>query len=43
VTGLLLFIIAFFLLPFEVAYAQYHLNRLWEREVDREARHRLEA
>ncbi len=43
VTGLVLFIIAFFLLPFEVAYAQYHLNRLWEREVDREERHRLGA
>ena len=43
VTGLVLFIIAFFLLPFEVAYTQYHLNRLWEREVDREERHRLGA
>src|SRR6266542_2857798 len=36
VTGVLLFLIALFLLPFEVAYGQHHLNRLWEREVERE-------
>ena len=40
VTGILLFTLALFLLPFEVAYAQHHLNRLWEREADREARKR---
>ena len=33
VTGILLYTIALFLLPFEVAYAQHHLNRLWEREA----------
>jgi hypothetical protein len=41
VTGILLFTLAFFLLPFEVAYAQHHLNRLWEREAEREARRRM--
>jgi formate hydrogenlyase subunit 3/multisubunit Na+/H+ antiporter MnhD subunit len=41
VTGILLFALALFLLPFEVAYAQHHLNRLWEREVEREERRRL--
>jgi len=30
VTGFLLYIIAFFLLPVEIPYAQHHLNRLWE-------------
>jgi hypothetical protein len=35
VTGVLLFALALFFLPFEVAYAQHHLNRLWEREADR--------
>jgi heme/copper-type cytochrome/quinol oxidase subunit 2 len=30
VTGFLLYIIAFFLLPFEIPYGQHHLNRLWE-------------
>jgi hypothetical protein len=30
VTGFLLYIVAFFLLPFEIPYAQHHLNRLWE-------------
>jgi hypothetical protein len=34
VTGFLLFVVALFLLPFEVAYAQHHLNRLWEREAE---------
>jgi hypothetical protein len=38
VTGILLFALALFLLPFEVAYAQHHLNRLWEREAERGAR-----
>ena len=40
VTGFLLFVIALFLLPFEVAYAQHHLNRLWEREVEASERRR---
>ena len=40
VVGILLFALAFFLLPFEVAYAQHHLNRLWEGEVDRAERRR---
>jgi hypothetical protein len=31
VTGFLLYIVAFFLLPFEIPYGQHHLNRLWER------------
>ena len=35
VTGILLFALALILLPFEVAYAQHHLNRLWEREAER--------
>lgn len=34
VTGILLFALAFFLLPFEIAYGQHHLNRLWEREAE---------
>jgi hypothetical protein len=29
--GFALFLLAFFLLPFEIAYAQLHLNRLWRR------------
>jgi hypothetical protein len=33
VTGVLLFALALFFLPFEIAYAQHHLNRLWEREA----------
>ena len=41
VTGILLYTLAFFLLPFEVAYAQHHLNRLWEREAQREERRRM--
>jgi hypothetical protein len=28
--GFLLYVIAFFLLPFELVYAQQHLNRLWK-------------
>jgi Domain of unknown function (DUF4234) len=38
VTGIVLFALALFLLPFEVAYGQHHLNRLWERELEREER-----
>jgi len=30
VTGFLLYVVALFLLPFEIPYGQYHLNRLWE-------------
>ena len=30
VTGFLLYVVALFLLPFEIPYAQHHLNRLWE-------------
>jgi hypothetical protein len=30
VTGFLLYLVALFLLPFEIPYAQHHLNRLWE-------------
>jgi hypothetical protein len=30
VTGFLLYIVAFFLLPYEIPYGQHHLNRLWE-------------
>jgi hypothetical protein len=43
VTGILLFALAIFLLPFEVAYAQHHLNRLWEREAEIDSRQRLGA
>jgi hypothetical protein len=35
VTGFLLYLVALFLLPFEIPYAQHHLNRLWEH-VDAE-------
>ena len=30
VTGFLLYLVALFVLPFEIPYAQHHLNRLWE-------------
>jgi hypothetical protein len=30
VTGFLLYLVALFLLPFEIPYGQHHLNRLWE-------------
>jgi hypothetical protein len=30
-TGVVLYVIAFFLLPFELVYAQQHLNRLWRK------------
>ena len=43
VTGILLFALALFLLPFEIAYAQHHLNRLWEREADLGARREVGA
>ena len=43
VTGILLFALALFLLPFEIAYGQHHLNRLWERETELESRHEAGA
>jgi uncharacterized membrane protein len=43
VTGILLFALALFLLPFEIAYGQHHLNRLWEREVELSARREVGA
>ena len=33
VVGFVLFLIALVLLPFEIPYAQAHLNRLWEHEA----------
>ena len=42
-TGILLFALALFLLPFEIAYGQHHLNRLWEREVELSARREVGA
>ncbi len=33
VAGFVLFLVALFLLPFEIPYAQAHLNRLWEHEA----------
>ena len=43
VTGILLFALALFLLPFEIPYGQHHLNRLWEREVELSARREVGA
>jgi uncharacterized membrane protein len=43
VTGVLLFALAYILLPFEIAYAQHHLNRLWEREAELAERQSLGA
>jgi uncharacterized membrane protein len=43
VTGVLLFSLALFLLPFEIAYAQHHLNRLWEREIEQAERESVGA
>ena len=31
--GLLLYLLAFFLLPFELVYAQRHLNTVWRQEL----------
>ncbi len=33
VTGFLLYLVALVLLPFEIVYAQYHLNQLCEHEL----------
>jgi heme/copper-type cytochrome/quinol oxidase subunit 2 len=38
VTGFVLFLIAFFLLPVEIPYAQHHLNRLWRHKLDEESK-----
>jgi len=38
--GFVLFLLAFFLLPFEVPYAQSHLNRLWKHIRDEEQKAR---
>jgi len=35
--GFLLFLVAFFFLPFEGVYAQGHLNKLWQHELERES------
>ncbi len=35
--GFVLFILALFFLPFEIVYAQRHLNRLWRHELGRRA------
>jgi hypothetical protein len=43
VTGILLFALAFVQLPFEIAYGQHHLNRLWEREAGLGARREVGA
>lgn len=38
-TGIVLYVIAFFLLPFELVYAQQHLNSLWRQLGSAEAPH----
>jgi hypothetical protein len=43
VTGFLLFLLAYVLLPFEIAYSQHHLNRLWEQAAANLDRQRLET
>jgi uncharacterized protein DUF4234 len=40
VTGLLFFVVAIVLLPFEVTYAQHHLNRLWLHQQEEEFKYR---
>ena len=42
VTGFLLVLLAYVLLPFEIAYGQHHLNRLWEQAAAQLERQRLE-
>ncbi len=39
--GFLLFLLAFVLLPFELVYAQSHLNRIWRRARDEQEKRRL--
>jgi len=41
VTGFLLYLVALFLLPFEIPYAQHHLNRLWEHVAAEQEKARL--
>ena len=38
VMGFVLYLVAVFFLPVETWYAQYHLNRLWQHELDEEGR-----
>ena len=38
VMGFVLYLVAVILLPVETWYAQYHLNRLWQHELDEEGR-----
>jgi len=38
-TGIVLYVIAFFLLPFELVYAQHHLNSLWRQVGSAAAAH----
>jgi Domain of unknown function (DUF4234) len=38
VTGFVLYLIAVFLFPVEMPYAQQHLNRLWRHELDEESK-----
>lgn len=41
VLGFLLFLVGLVLLPFEAAYAQHHLNRVWQHELDEDEKLRL--
>lgn len=41
VLGFVLFLVALVLLPFEIPYAQGHLNRLWEHEAAEGEKHEL--
>jgi formate hydrogenlyase subunit 3/multisubunit Na+/H+ antiporter MnhD subunit len=38
ITGFVLFLVATVLLPFEIPYAQHHLNRLWMHEREEESK-----
>jgi len=38
VTGFVLYLIAVFLFPVEMPYAQHHLNRLWRHELEADSR-----
>jgi ABC-type transport system involved in cytochrome c biogenesis permease subunit len=41
VVGFLLFLVALVFLPFEIPYAQRHLNRLWEHEASEQEQREL--
>ena len=41
VVGFVLFLLALILLPFEIPYAQSHLNSLWEHEAAEHEKHGL--